>query len=160
MKRKLLSLAIPMLILTGVGCESTNKKEDEAMKVSVEQNKKEDYRKNVSYLLEDFSEQSKEIDDLLDSRKSMKKKAVKLKELSKPYFELVDKIEKLDYVSSNDYEVQHNVGKAMIYIKNAVENIQKGLEEEDKDIVEIAKEDLKTGAELIDKATKEMNKNK
>ncbi|WP_429682475.1 hypothetical protein [Bacillus paramobilis] len=50
MKRKILSfLVVPMLMLTGVGCE-TKVKKDEAMEASVKQNKKEDFSKNLEYL--------------------------------------------------------------------------------------------------------------
>ncbi|PHB05820.1 hypothetical protein COE81_16645, partial [Bacillus wiedmannii] len=97
MKRKILSfLVVPMLMLTGVGCE-TKVKKDEAMEASVKQNKKEDFSKNLEYLMKDFSEQSKEIDGIVKSSKSMKKKSEELKEVSKPYLELVEKISKLEY---------------------------------------------------------------
>ncbi len=52
------------------------------MEASVKQNKKEDYSKDLAYLMKDFSEQSKEIDDIVNSSKSMKKKSEELKELS------------------------------------------------------------------------------
>ncbi|WP_242274563.1 hypothetical protein [Bacillus cereus group sp. BfR-BA-01310] len=130
------------------------------MEVSVKQNKKEDYNKNVAYLLKDFSEQSKEIDNLLDSGKSMEKKAVKLKELTKLYFELVDKINNLDYALTEDIEIQKNVGKAMLSAKSGVEVVQMGLEKEDKDLVNVAREDLESSSKLVDKVTKELDKKK
>ncbi|MGG0726897.1 hypothetical protein [Bacillus paramycoides] len=130
------------------------------MEVSVKQNKKEDYNKNVAYLLKDLSEQSKEIDNLLDSGKSMEKKAVKLKELTKPYFELVDKINNLDYALTEDIEIQKNVGKAMLSAKSGVEVVQMGLEKEDKDLVNVAREDLESSSKLVDKVTKELDKKK
>lgn len=160
MKRKMLSfVVVPMLLLTGVGCE-TKVKKDEAMEASVKQNKKEDYRKNLAYLMRDFSEQSKEIDGILKSSKSMKKKSEEFKEVSKPYLELVDKISQLEY-EQKDYPVQFNVGKAMIYVKDGVENIQDGLDEGNKEIVEIAsKHYLETASKLIDEANKESKKAK
>ncbi|EEL95927.1 hypothetical protein bmyco0001_56660 [Bacillus mycoides DSM 2048] len=151
---------VPMLLLTGAGCESKDKKKDEAMEVSVKENKKEDYNKNALYLLEDYTKQSEEIKDLVDSRKSNKKKAEKLKELSKPYFELTGKIDKLDYKLTEDIKPQLNVSKAMIYSKHGVESIQKGLEKDAKDSIEIARKDLDEASELVDKATKELSKKK
>ncbi|SEJ62512.1 hypothetical protein [Bacillus thuringiensis] len=160
MKRKLLTLAIPMLLITGVGCESNDKKKDEVMEASVKENKKEDYSKNATYLLKDYTEQTEEIKDLIDSRKSNKKKAEKLKELSKPYFELIDKIDKLDYKLAEDNKAPINISKAMLFSKSGVENIQAGLEKDDKDTIEFAKQDLDEASGLVDKATKELSKKK
>ncbi|MDA1804245.1 hypothetical protein [Bacillus cereus group sp. BY32LC] len=160
MKRKLLTLAIPMLLITGVGCESNDKKKDEVMEASVKANKKEDYGKNATYLLKDYTEQTEEIKDLVDSRKSNKKKAEKLKELSKPYFELIDKIDKLDYQLGEDNKTPIKVSKAMIYSKSGLEKMQTGLEENDEDSIEFAKKNLDEASEIVDKATKELSKNK
>ena len=159
MKRKLLTLAIPMLLITGVGCESNDKKKDEVMEASVKANKKEDYGKNATYLLKDYTEQTEEIKDLVDSRKSNKKKAEKLKELSKPYFELIDKIDKLDYQLAEDNKTPIKVSKAMIYSKSGLEKMQTGLEENDEDSIEFAKKNLDEASEIVDKATKELKTN-
>lgn len=158
MKRKILSFVIvPMLMLTGVGCE-TKVKKDEAMEASVKQNKKEDFSKNLTYLMKDFSEQSKEIDGIVKSSKSMKKKSEELKEVSKPYLELVDKISKLEY--EEDYPIQHNVGLAMIHVKDGVEIIQGGLDKGKEYEVDGGIERLETASKLIDKANKELKKSK
>ncbi len=159
MKRKILSfVVVPMLMLTGVGCE-TKVKKDEAMEASVKQNKKEDFSKNLAYLMKDFSEQSKEIDGIVKSSKSMKKKSEELKEVSKPYLELVDKISKLEY-EEKDFPVQDKVGIAMIHVKDGVEIIQGGLDKGEKDEVEFGIERLETASKLIDKANKESKKSK
>ncbi|WP_242215655.1 hypothetical protein [Bacillus cereus group sp. BfR-BA-01383] len=161
MKRKLLAFAVvPMLLVTGVGCESKEKKKDEVMEASVKENKQEDYSKNATYLLKDYTEQTEEIQDLVNSRKSNKKKAEKLKELSKPYFELVDKIDKLDYALDPDNKTPVKVTKAMIYSKSGVENMQTALEENDEDSIGFAKKNIDEAIEIVDKATKELNKKK
>ncbi|MBK5491978.1 hypothetical protein P4255_28565 [Bacillus wiedmannii] len=159
MKRKILSfLVVPMLMLTGGGCE-TKVKKDEAMEASVKQNKKEDFSKNLEYLMKDFSEQSKEIDGIVKSSKSMKKKSEKLKEVSKPYLELVDKLSKLEY-EEKDHPVQHNVGVAMIHVKDGVAIIQEGLDKGKENEVDAGVERLETASKLIDKANKELKKSK
>ncbi|PHA21446.1 hypothetical protein COE84_30360 [Bacillus wiedmannii] len=160
-KRKILSFVVVpmlMLMLTGVGCE-TKVKKDEAMEASVKQNKKEDFSKNLAYLMKDFSEQSKEIDGIVKSSKSMKKKSEELKEVSKPYLELVDKISKLEY-EVKDHPVQHNVGLAMIHVKDGVEIIQEGLDKGKEYEVDGGIERLETASKLIDKANKELKKSK
>lgn len=158
MKRKLLAFAVvPMLLLTGVGCESEFKK-DEAMETSVKQNKKEDYNKNVSYLLKNFSHQTKEISNLLDSGKSMEKKSEKLKELSKPYFELIDKINDLDYDLGKKPEVKKDVGEAMLIARSSVDLAQMGLKDDDKDSIKSSLKDLESVSETADKVSKDLDK--
>ncbi|AFQ29866.1 hypothetical protein P4493_05550 [Bacillus thuringiensis] len=160
MKRKLLALAIPMLLITGVGCESKDKKKDEVMEASIKQNKKEDYNKNASYLLKEFMEQTEEIDDSLDSWKSMDKKAVKLKELKKPYFELIEKIENLDYALKEDTQLQKDVGRAMFTAKTGIDMIEIGLKDEDKEAVNTSRKDLESASKSADKIVKELDKKK
>lgn len=88
----------------------------------------------------------------------MKKKSEELKELSKPYLELVDKISKLEY--EEDHPVQHNVGLAMIHVKDGVEIIQEGLDKGKEYEVDGGVERLETASKLIDKANKELKKSK
>ncbi|PGF05391.1 hypothetical protein COM61_02450 [Bacillus toyonensis] len=160
MKRKLLALAIPMLLVTGVGCESKDKKKDEVLEASVKQNKKEDYNKNASYLLKEFMEQTKEIDDSLDSWKSMDKKAVKLKELKKPYLELIDRIENLDYTLKEDTQLQKDVARAMLTAKSGLDLVEMGLKDEDKEAVNDYRKDLDSASKSVDKIVKELDKKK
>ncbi len=71
----------------------------------------------------------------------------------------MEKISKLEY-EQKDFPVQHNVGKAMIYVKDGVEIIQGGLDKGGKMEVDIGSERLETSSKLIDAANKEAKKSK
>ncbi|MRB31115.1 tungsten formylmethanofuran dehydrogenase, partial [Bacillus thuringiensis] len=96
MKRKLLALAIPMLLVTsiGVGCSAKEKQVDP--KVSIEQNKKEDYKENLAYLMKDLSEQSKVVSDILTSKKSVEEKQKEFETASKDLLAIGDKVKALN----------------------------------------------------------------
>ncbi|PES62111.1 hypothetical protein CN505_30015 [Bacillus cereus] len=156
MKRKILALIVPVMLLSAAGCVN-NQKEKEEIKVSIEQNKPEDYPKNLEYLMKDFTDQARDIDNLINSKKSQYKKATEFRELSEPFLDTVDKVKKLEY-DQKYFPVRNKVDEAMTYVKAGVDHMQTALSMGDKVSVEIAVDELKTASKLIDEGHKEMKK--
>ncbi|AFQ29865.1 tungsten formylmethanofuran dehydrogenase [Bacillus thuringiensis] len=155
MKRKLLALAIPMLLVTsiGVGCSAKEKQVDP--KVSIEQNKKEDYKENLAYLMKDLSEQSKVVSDILTSKKSVEEKQKEFETASKDLLAIGDKVKALN--ASDKYkDVQLTMETAMGLLNMSVLSIKDGFEQKDGNLMSIGNDAIIKASKKIDEANKMM----
>ncbi|MEC2463893.1 tungsten formylmethanofuran dehydrogenase [Bacillus cereus] len=155
MKRKLVALAIPILLVTtlGVGCSVKEKQVDP--KVSIEQNKKEDYKENLAYLMKDLSEQSKVVSDVLTSNKSVEEKQKEFETASK---DLLDTATKLKHLQPSDKykEVQDKVETAMGLLNMSVLSIKDGFEQKDGNLMNIGNDAIIKASKKINEANKMM----
>ncbi|MGG0726896.1 DUF7018 domain-containing (lipo)protein [Bacillus paramycoides] len=146
MKRKLLTLAIPILLITGVGCSAKDKPVDP--KVSIEQNKKEDYKMNLAYLMKDVSEQSKVMNDVLTSKKPVEEKKQEFESVSKELLSISDKVKKLE-PGKKYKDVQETMNTAMGLLEESLKLIGDGLETKDRNL-------MIKGNETVVKASKKI----
>ncbi|MFC1451246.1 tungsten formylmethanofuran dehydrogenase, partial [Bacillus cereus] len=151
MKRKLLSLAIPMLIVTsiGVGCSAKEKQVDP--KVYIEQNKKEDYKEKLAYLMKDLSEQSKVVSDILTSKKSVEEKQKEFETASKDLLAIGYKVKALN--ASDKYkDVKLTMETAMGLLNMSVLSIKDGFEQKDVNLMSICNDSIIKASKNIDEA--------
>ncbi|MBG9688821.1 MULTISPECIES: DUF7018 domain-containing (lipo)protein [Bacillus] len=146
MKRKLLALAIPMLLVTGVGCESNDKKVDS--KVEAKQEKKTDYKMDLAYLMKDISEQSIVMNDVLMSKKPVEEKKKEFDEVSKELLAISDKAKKLE-PGKKYKDVQETMNTGMGLLEESLKLIGDGLELKDRNL-------MTQGNETVIKASKKI----
>ncbi|GLV61700.1 hypothetical protein Bmyc01_03700 [Bacillus mycoides] len=146
MKRKLLALAIPMLLVTGVGCESNDKKVDS--KVEAKQEKKTDYKMDLAYLMKDISEQSIVMNDVLMSKKPVEEKKKEFDEVSKELLAISDKVKKLE-PGKKYKDVQETMNIGLGLLEESLKSIGDGLELKDRNL-------MTQGNETVIKASKKI----
>ncbi len=168
MKRKLLAVVLPIMLVAGVGCSNKDVAEDkktdslqvaEADSQEVSKGKEKSGNKDVSEtkaekeynsklnsLLEDITKQALELSDILTSDKPIIEKADAYREKSKPMQETADKLSELD-PGEKYKDVQSTVQDAMYNAKTGTILIGQGLNLKDETLVQ-------KGSESMDKVSK------
>ncbi len=168
MKRKLLAVVLPIMLVAGVGCSNKDVAEDkktdslqvaEADSQEVSKGKEKSGNKDVSEtkaekeynsklnsLLEDITKQALELSDILTSDKPIIEKADAYREKSEPMQETADKLSELD-PGEKYKDVQSTVQDAMYNAKTGTILIGQGLNLKDETLVQ-------KGSESMDKVSK------
>lgn len=170
MKRKLLAVTLPILLVAGVGCSNkdvTEEKKTDSLQVAeadsqevskvkeksgnkdVSETKVEkEYKSKLNSLLEDITKQALELSDILTSDKPIIEKADAYREKSEPMQETADKLSELD-PGEKYKDVQSTVKDAMYNAKTGTILIGQGLNLKAEDLVQKGSEKMEKVSNLL-----------
>ncbi|MFF2341113.1 DUF7018 domain-containing (lipo)protein [Bacillus mycoides] len=170
MKRKLLTVALPIMLVAGVGCSNKDVAEDkktdslqvaeaDSQKVSkgkeksdnqkVSETKAEkEYKGKLNALLEDLTKQALELSDVLNNDKTVHDKAPEYIEKSEHLKKTADKLIELD-PGEKYADVQNTVKDAMYEAKAGTLLIAQGLNLKAEDLVQKGSEKMEKVSKLL-----------
>ncbi|MCR8859442.1 MULTISPECIES: tungsten formylmethanofuran dehydrogenase [Bacillus] len=157
MKRKMLALLIPALLVTGVGCTSVHKMVDK--EAAEEKVKSEDYKDQLASLMKDFKKESAKLDKILNGDKTLEEKEKEFKVESEALVKLTKEVDKLD-PGEKYKDVQAKLYNAMSLVRVGVTSIQGGLEYKENRTIQSGGESLLEASQLITEADKLMRETK
>ncbi|MBJ7986946.1 MULTISPECIES: DUF7018 domain-containing (lipo)protein [Bacillus cereus group] len=163
MKRKILAVALPIMLVAGVGCskDSSESKTDslevaETKNEEVSNSKAEkEYKSKLNALMKDITKESKVLKEVTTSDKSIKEKEEEFREKSKALQEVTDKVIELDS-GKKYYDVHSTVKDAMYELKGGVNSTKNGLIMKDKGVVQQGADSFTKASELLVEADKKM----
>lgn len=170
MKRKLLAVALPIMLVAGVGCSnkdvaedkktdslqvaeadsqevSKGKEKSDNQKVSETKAEKE-YKGKLNALLEDLTKQALELSDVLNNDKTVHDKAPEYIEKSEHLKKTADKLIELD-PGEKYADVQNTVKDAMYEAKAGTLLIAQGLNLKAEDLVQQGSEKMEKVSKLL-----------
>ncbi|AIK40589.1 MULTISPECIES: DUF7018 domain-containing (lipo)protein [Bacillus] len=163
MKRKLLAVALPIMLVAGVGCsKDASESKTDSLEVAETDNQEvsnskaeKEYKSKLNSLMKDITKESLVLKEVITSDKSIKEKEEEYREKSKALLEITDKVIELDPGKKYN-DVQNTVKDAMYELKGGISSTKNGLIMKDKGVVQQGADSFTKASDLLLEADKKM----
>ncbi|CAI8963787.1 MULTISPECIES: DUF7018 domain-containing (lipo)protein [Bacillus] len=166
--KKLVGLALPIMLLAGVGCnkDSVEEKKTDNLQVSEEKSQdvskvkaEKEYKSKLNSLMKDITKESLELNEILNSTKPIEEKDTEFREKSHAIYETAEKLVALD-PGDKYLDVQNTVKEVTYALREGVSSIRNGLTMRDGSVVQQGGESMDKASKLIFEVDKKLKETK
>ncbi|PFZ13154.1 hypothetical protein COL60_03315 [Bacillus pseudomycoides] len=162
--KKLVALALPIMLVAGVGCSKDNaeEKKTDSLEVSetgsqeVSKSKTEkEYKKEANSLLNDMEKQISVLTKIVDSDKPLEKKDTEYREKSKAMAEIIGKMRDLDPEYKYP-DLQNKLREVIELVNSSISSTQNGFVGNDIKLVHDGRKPMTDATKLIGEVKKKL----